>query len=65
MTDDEVALRRPHLAVTWEEAKGKLRAMKALQGSYPADTGHAEKYELVRIRIESFIKAFEDDGLHE
>lgn len=55
-------------AVLWEEAKGKLRAMVAVQG---ACEGGAEgqdsraHYDRVKAEIEMFIIRLENSGLHE
>ncbi len=57
--------RYPIKAALWEEAKGKLRALVAVQGSYSGLTDSAEKWERAGFAVEDFIKAFEDNGLHE
>lgn len=49
--------------VVWEETKGKLRAFVALQGAYHG--GDLEDYYRVKNAVETFIKSFEDEGLHE
>lgn len=48
----------------WECTKGALRAMVALQGSYPA--GHSDSHwaELEKL-TDAFIYNVEQDGLHE
>lgn len=55
--------------VLWEEAKGKLRALVAIQGSYVEDgvpVGRPkQKWEILEERIESFIRDIEDEGLQE
>jgi len=49
--------------VLWEEAKGKLRALVAVHGSYfNCDDGVYTEADGV---VEAFIKEFEGDGLHE
>ena len=53
-------------ATLWEEAKGKLRALVAVQGSYPAHTaGRMDRWQEAETRVEAFINQFELDGLHE
>lgn len=47
----------------WEEAKGKLRALAAVQGSYQSETGHTERWEACEAAIEKFITDFENDEL--
>ena len=53
---------------TWEEAKGKLRALVAIQGSVGgravSDTSEW-KWEALGRQVESFIHTVEDAGLHE
>lgn len=56
-------------AMTWERAKGELRALVAIRGSVfgsetDPDTG-LQPYEASRNAIEAFIKDFEGNGLHE
>jgi hypothetical protein len=55
-------------AQTWEEAKGKLRALVGIQGSIPSrPVGDESKarWEELSDRVEEFIRGVEDDGLHE
>lgn len=54
----------------WEKAKGELRALVAIQGSYTSPLpAHMQKdtprWELLSIRVEAFIKSVEDDALQE
>lgn len=50
----------------WEEAKGKLRALVCVQGSYEsANLGEDDKFELLGEQVELFIKSVEDEGLQE
>lgn len=49
--------------IEWEAAKGHLRALCALQGSYVSTDNR--DYETIRKRVEKFIKDIEDNGLHE
>ena len=53
---------------TWEDAKGKLRALVVMKGSVPSrdvrDTGE-QPWEALQSRVEAFIKDVEDEGLHE
>lgn len=66
--------------MTWELAKGQLRALAALQGSYSPeyDPSRArpgvrsadsqlrhDRWTDLKLRVEEFIKGVEDDGLHE
>lgn len=63
MSDDP---RTPIKAMLWEEAKGKLRALAAVQGSYEStDTGRTERWQKCEAVIEDFITAFEDYALQE
>ena len=56
-------------AQLWEEAKGKMRAMVAVEGQCrPDDPAHQrqrERWRAASQEVEAFIKHFEDDGLHE
>lgn len=53
-------------AQQWERAKGELRALAYMQGSYPAGGGHTfERWKNIHNRIEAFIKDIHDHGLHE
>lgn len=50
----------------WEIAKGYLRSLAALEGS--VSSGESERpyrFEQIEKRVEDFITAFEDDGMHE
>jgi hypothetical protein len=50
----------------WERAKGELRALVSMQGSYASgDEQQNAKYHNLDRRIEEFIKGIEDDGLQE
>lgn len=56
-------------AQQWERAKGELRALVAIQGSYslgrnPGDETPA-KWQRLETRIEGFIRGIEDDALQE
>lgn len=53
-------------SVLWEEAKGKLRALVALQGSYQSnDESRSETFVELDVQVEKFIKHVEGWGLHE
>lgn len=59
-------------AQAWEEAKGKLRALSAIEGhrrilmSTPQNVDlAANKWRKLNILIEEFIERLEDDGLQE
>lgn len=49
----------------WEEAKGKLRALAALQGAEPGGGPNEVRWMQAAGKIERFIAAFEAYGLHE
>lgn len=52
-------------AMQWELAKGHLRSLVALEGS--ASSGESERpyrFETIAEHIETFVKGFEDEGLH-
>lgn len=51
----------------WEEAKGKLRALVALQGSYPSgvDPNTMDRFERLSMKVEAFIAEIEDAALQE
>lgn len=56
-------------AQQWERAKGELRALVAIQGSYslgrsPGDESPA-KWQILQKRIEKFIEGVEGDALQE
>lgn len=66
-TADPIGLAK---ALLWEEAKGKLRAIIAAEGT--AQSGSIAKdedgrfpFEKISDTIESFIADFESEGLHE
>lgn len=53
----------------WERAKGELRALVQIQGSY--STGipshmktEPDQWELLKAKVNEFIEAVENDGLH-
>lgn len=59
-------------AMIWERAKGELRALTNVQGSYSTGTapGAPEAHETTRWKdlekcVEEFIKIVENNGLHE
>ncbi len=56
-------------AALWAEAKGKLRAMVAVEGqcsgSDPLHRDQRHRWAMGSNTIEAFIKDFEDNGLHE
>jgi|LakMenEpi03Aug12_release.lakeMendotaPanAssembly.Ray.scaffolds.fasta_scaffold3264754_2 hypothetical protein len=49
----------------WEEAKGKLRALYAVNGQVPSHEAFSPHWEDVKKAVEQFIKEFEEDGFHE
>jgi hypothetical protein len=55
-------------AQQWELAKGHLRALVEIQGSYstpnPEPAGTA-KWERLQSAVKKFVTAVEDNGLHE
>jgi hypothetical protein len=53
------------LTAQWERAKGELRAMTALQGSYPSHLGNTDRWESLRDRVEQFIIEIEGEALQE
>lgn len=61
---DQIGLTK---AVLWEEAKGKLRAIVAADGSEHSGTVIDDEfnYEKISRVVESFITEFEDNGYHE
>lgn len=59
---DPIALAK---VILWEQAKGALRALAVAAGSYPSNIITSTKWETVDDTIETFIRKFEDDGLHE
>lgn len=52
-------------AAAWERAKGELRALAAMQGSYPSTEGRGDKWETVHDAVETFIDNFESEALQE
>lgn len=50
-------------AVAWEEAKAGLRKLVALKGA--RHTGDTHEFERIKDVVETFIKEFEEGGLHE
>lgn len=52
-------------AVLWEEAKGKLRALIAADGSQHSGNGGHRDFTRTRTAVEAFITAFEEEGHHE
>jgi hypothetical protein len=52
-------------AATWEEAKGKLRALVALSGSDSSTADRRPRFEDVGRVVEGFITEFENEGLQE
>ena len=52
-------------AQLWEEAKGKLRALVAVNGSARGSDDYTPEWPVVEGAVEAFIKSFEGDGLHE
>jgi hypothetical protein len=53
-------------AMLWEEAKGKIRAMVAVNGQCPCTDEHRVKQSKDAEKVsEAFFKKFEDHGLHE
>jgi hypothetical protein len=55
-------------AAQWERAKGELRALIALQGSYASrqvGDDSVPKWERLKNYVEDFIQEVEDQGLQE
>lgn len=54
-------------AALWEEAKGKLRALARVQGSYTSadPEWRSERWEQAAAAVENFIHDFESRALHE
>lgn len=49
----------------WEEAKGKLQAIEAMYGAYPAHASNEESnWKKFDRAIKAFIKEIEDNELH-
>ena len=61
-TDDSRVLRTLR-AMAWERAKGELRSIG--HTFWSSSTSKAEQYADFDAAVEFFIKAVEDDGLHE
>ena len=62
--DDPIGMAK---AMLWEAAKGKLRAMVAVEGagrSVPDSEGHL-RFQVLSDYVEAFIDDFEAKGLHE
>jgi hypothetical protein len=51
----------------WERAKGELRALVSMQGSYKSTAGNyrSERWEELNAKVHAFIKEVEDDALQE
>jgi hypothetical protein len=56
-------------AQQWERAKGELRALIAIQGSYSLGRGPGDdrpaKWQRLQVRVDEFIQSVEDDALQE
>lgn len=58
-------------AQQWEKAKGELRALVALQGSYssadrtPVDQEQTERWQALDAAVRNFIQFIEDNALQE
>lgn len=56
-------------AQQWERAKGELRALVAIQGSYSLGRGpgddEPEKWQRLQMAVDEFIRSVENDGLQE
>ena len=63
MTEENITSRMLK-AQQWGRAKGELRAMVALQGSYLAGENE-RRWLLLDNRVERFIKDIEGEGLQE
>jgi hypothetical protein len=48
----------------WERAKGALREVAACAGQSRHGSRH-ENYDEINDRVETFIRTFEGDGMHE
>lgn len=62
---DPISLQK---GILWEEAKGKLRAIVAAEGSTISSVPRGEgefPYERISKAVETFIEAFEGWGHHE
>jgi hypothetical protein len=58
---DMIAL---HKAMAWEEAKGKLRTVAAIEGTIPSGMVRSPDWEEIKKKIEDFITNFESEGMH-
>ncbi|MBK8200409.1 MAG: hypothetical protein IPK75_18835 [Acidobacteria bacterium] len=67
MTIDNFSLDKAMKAALWEEAKGKLRALAAVQGCYSArlQKHTEERWFALNSAIDEFIASVEDRALHE
>ena len=65
MTDKNFMMDAALKSMLWEEAKGKLRALVAVQGSYQSDTGNTNNFVELDVQVEKFINHVEGWGLHE
>jgi len=63
-THDPLAMQK---GILWEQAKGLMRAMVAVDGSRYSSrpSGEKARYEQVSEAIEAFVESFESEGLHE
>ena len=62
---DDFMLPEALKAQAWEEAKGKLRAVVALQGCYRSGVLRGDRWEALSAEVGRFIKEVEDNALHE
>lgn len=63
-THDEVGM---HKSILWEEAKGKLFALVAAEGSRysgTADDNGLMRYQNIQNEFRAFINKIEDEGYH-
>ena len=68
MQDDKFSVASALLMAQWERAKGELRAVVVIKGSYHSggsQTSTYESYEELDALVENFIRAIEDGGLTE
>ncbi|AKF13280.1 hypothetical protein PHIN3_13 [Sinorhizobium phage phiN3] len=65
MTDKNFMMDAAMKSMLWEEAKGKLRALVAVQGSYQSGTGDDYRFVELDVQVEKFIKHVEGWALHE
>jgi uncharacterized protein HemY len=52
-------------AAAWEDAKGKLRALVALQGAYDSTAERGERYKQLGEAVNAFIEQVESNALQE